>query len=194
MKSFILSYIKKFNNLIDDVEINNEKIINLVNSIKKCNLDGGIVYILGNGGSATIANHFATDLTKNAKIKCKSFSDAGFITCYVNDYGQNNWMKEALSSYINKNDYIILISSSGESENIIRARDFCISNNIKYATLSGMHEGNRLSKNTSKENFYVNSQSYNLIEITHSLILLMTVDLLIGKSEYLATPEKYNKN
>ena len=74
---------------------------------------------MGNGGSASIANHCATDFTKFLKRKSVTFNDPNLITCYANDFGHENWMKEALKSYGSNGDLLCLISSSGKSKNIL---------------------------------------------------------------------------
>ena len=51
---------------------------------------------MGNGGSASICNHVTVDLSKNAGIRSINFNEANLITCLSNDYGHDNWMKEAL--------------------------------------------------------------------------------------------------
>ena len=61
-------------------------------------------------------------ITKVVGVKCFNFNEHNLITCFTNDYGQENWLKKALELYSNKEDLIILISSSGKSKNIINAK------------------------------------------------------------------------
>ena len=46
------------------------------------------------------------------------------ITCYINDYGNENWMKKALEINLIKDDLLIAISSSGKPKNIIKSCDY----------------------------------------------------------------------
>jgi D-sedoheptulose 7-phosphate isomerase len=133
--------------------------------------------IVGNGGSAAIASHVAVDFTKICKIRAINFNEANLITCYGNDYGYENWVSEALKSYADKGDLVILISSSGQSKNIINAAKYCKKNNLKLITFSGFKKNNPLKK-IGKINFWVNSESYNIIEMTHQVWLLILVDFL----------------
>ena len=73
--------------------------IKLLKDIKKSKKK---VMIMGNGASASIANHFATDLTKIAGIKTINFNESNLITCLANDYGYENWLKKALEFYADK--------------------------------------------------------------------------------------------
>ena len=74
--------------------------------------------IFGNGGSAAISSHVSIDLTKNAKIRTLNFNEADLITCFSNDFGYEKWVEKAVEYYHQKNDILILISSSGESRNV----------------------------------------------------------------------------
>ena len=76
-------------NLIKKLEILEKKIIACKKKNKK-------VMIFGNGGSASIASHFAIDLTNAAKIRCQNYSDSSLITCFSNDYGYKNWIEKQL--------------------------------------------------------------------------------------------------
>ena len=162
-----------------------EKIMLAVKYIKNCSRYGGKLIILGNGGSSAIASHAAADFSKNAGIRAICFSDASLITCLSNDYSFNEWMKKALELYSDNEDLVILISSSGNSQNIINAGKYCKKKKLKVITLSGMHINNKLKKlNKNDINFWVNSFAYNHIELIHLYILLLMVDVIIGKTIY----------
>lgn len=141
--------------------------------------------VFGNGGSAALASHFSVDMTKNAKIRCINFNDADLITCFANDYGFDHFVKQAINTYYEKGDCVILISVSGESKNILEAARFCNFKRIKLITLTGKKESNRLKKmNNRGINFHIKSDSYNIVENIQSQILLILVDLIIGKINY----------
>ena len=145
------------------------------------------VIFLGNGGSAAIASHVSVDLTKNARIRSINFNEADLITCFANDYGHQFWMREAIRMYCDRGDIVVLISSSGKSKNIVNAAKWCSKNNLKFVTLSGNNYNNPLKRNNNKGiNFWINSRSYNHIELAHLFILLSIVDLIIGKNIYKA--------
>tara|TARA_A100001011_G_scaffold380294_1_gene447425 strand:- start:1475 stop:2029 length:555 start_codon:yes stop_codon:yes gene_type:complete len=149
-----------------------DKSIKIIHQIAKRK---GKVYIVGNGGSASIASHVSVDFAKIARIKSSTFNNSNLITCFANDYGYENWVTEAIKAYMNVNDMIILISSSGTSKNIVNAAKYCKKNSIKLITLSGFKKNNPLSKN-GLVNFYINSNQYNFIEMSHHIILVFLVD------------------
>ena len=172
--------------LFDLSENNHDQILLAAKCIKKCFRIGGKVIIFGNGGSSAIASHVAVDLSKNARIRAVCFSDSSLITCLSNDYNFNDWMAKALEIHCdNKKDLVILVSSSGNSDNIINAGKYCKRNHVQLITLTGMSKKNKLkSLNKKNINFWVNSFAYNHIELTHLYILLTMVDVIIGKIVY----------
>ena len=134
--------------------------------------------IFGNGGSAAIASHFSVDLTKNSNIRCVNFNESSLLTCFSNDYGYENWIKKTLEFHADKGDLIILISSSGESKNMLRACKYAKNQNLfPVITLSGFKKNNSLSKQ-GHINFWVNSKIYNHVENTHQFLLLSIVDAI----------------
>ena len=148
--------------------------------------NGKKIMIFGNGGSAAIASHVSVDLTKNAKIRSLNFNEADLITCFSNDFGYERWIEKAIDFYSEKEDSLILISSSGKSENMLNACKAARNKKIsKIITLTGHEKNNPLSKE-GDINLWIDSKAYNFIENTHQVWLLAICDLIIGKREYLA--------
>jgi D-sedoheptulose 7-phosphate isomerase len=82
------------------------------------------VFICGNGGSASTAEHFATDLFKRGVKAFALSSNTALITMIANDYGYENIFVDQLARYATPEDLIITISCSGTSKNIVYARNF----------------------------------------------------------------------
>jgi len=144
------------------------------------------IIIVGNGGSAAIASHFSVDLTKNAKLRCLNFHDAGLITCFANDYGFVRWVEKAVDFYGDEGDLLIAISSSGSSENMLNGVKAARNANFNsVVTLSGFSEDNPLNQ-LGDVNLWIDSKAYNFVENIHQIWLLAIVDLVIGKREYSA--------
>ena len=175
---FFSKYFKKLSNLVLDV---NHKDLHLAaKKIHSSNKKGGKVIIVGNGGSAGIANHATMDFTKVAGYRAVNFNESSTITCLANDYGYENWVKMAIKFYADKNDVVILISSSGKSKNIINAAKMTKKMGINLITFSGFSKNNQLKK-LGDLNFWTNSKHYNNIENSHQLWLLSIIDYLIYK-------------
>jgi D-sedoheptulose 7-phosphate isomerase len=133
------------------------------------------VIILGNGGSNAISSHIAEDYAKNLKLQTFSFTDAARLTCYINDYGMENAFVEFIKDYYDSETLVILISSSGNSDNIVNAALHCINNNFHLVTLTGFESENKVNTLVEKYgnalSFYVPSTDYGVVELTHELIL-----------------------
>ena len=176
------SYLKQYNKSIYELinNVNANFIEQSVQLIQRSIHNKSIVYIVGNGGSASIASHVSVDFAKVAKVSSSTFNNSNLITCFANDYGYENWVVEAIKAYTNINDLIILISSSGTSKNIINAAQYCKDNNIDLITLSGFTKNNPLST-LGNVNFHIESIEYNYIEMSHHIILLALVDIFVKK-------------
>jgi D-sedoheptulose 7-phosphate isomerase len=147
----------------------------LVQVFLNTNNAGGKIILAGNGGSAAISSHVAVDLTKAAGIRATNFSDADLITCFSNDYGYEYWLENALKFYADKNDVVVLISSSGQSINMVNAAKYAVNRGLKLVTLTGFSRSNPL-KELGQINLWVNSTSYNHVETVHQTWLLSIVD------------------
>ena len=146
-----------------------------VKSLMKVSAGGGKVIIAGNGGSAAMASHTAVDLTKNAQVRSINFNESDLITCFANDFGYEKWIEKSLEYYADRGDCVILISSSGSSPNILNAADKAKKMGLKLITFSGFSPDNQL-RDKGDLNFYVNSQEYNIVEMSHHIWLVAMVD------------------
>ena len=88
---------------------------------------GGKLMLMGNGGSAADAQHIAAELVGRFKKERKAMPalaltvDTSSLTALGNDYGFDTIFERQVEALANKNDAVIGISTSGNSENIIRA-------------------------------------------------------------------------
>ena len=186
-KDFVNKYLEDFTALLKPNTIIIDKIIKVKEILMECQKDKGKIIICGNGGSAAIASHVSVDLTKNARIRSVNFNEADLITCFSNDYGYEKWVEKAVDFYADKNDVLVLISSSGKSLNMINACKAAKNKKIsKIITFTGHDQNNPLSK-LGDINFWIDSKAYNFVENIHQIWLLTIVDLIIGKREYSAS-------
>jgi D-sedoheptulose 7-phosphate isomerase len=143
----------------------------------------GKLMIAGNGASASIASHAAVDFTKQAKIRAMAFNDHNLVTAFSNDYGYENWVAEAIRAYGKAGDAVVLISSSGKSENIVNAARKARDLGFQVVTFSGFSNSNPL--NTFGDiNFWLDSKAYNIVESLHNIWVCAVVDLIVGSAEY----------
>jgi D-sedoheptulose 7-phosphate isomerase len=132
------------------------------------------IILLGNGGSNSITLHIAQDYCKMLYKRAVSFGDTSRMSCYANDYGWENAYRQFLIEFADDDSLVILISSSGNSENILKSADYCLEKNIALVTLSGFSPDNKLHTQYQKhalQQFYVNSKDYGIVECIHKVIL-----------------------
>ena len=137
------------------------------------------IIILGNGGSSSIASHITQDYTKKMKKTSFTFSDPSRLTCYANDYGYENAYKEFLSEFATKDTLVVLISSSGNSQNMLNCADWCEEEDIKTIIMTGFDMDNKLrtkKMNNRLINYWVDSKDYGIVECVHMIFLHMVVE------------------
>ena len=173
-------FFNNYFNLIDEGNrsIEPSKLITTSEMINKVNKAGGTIFIVGNGGSAAIASHAALDLTKAANITATTFNESSLLTCFANDYGYEYWVEKALEFYTKKNDMVILISSSGESKNIINGARKAKEMRLPLITFSGFSPKNKL-REMGDVNLWIDSSIYNIVEIVHQTWILSVIDNII---------------
>ncbi len=174
-------YKKKIISLIN--EIDPKKINELTKLILQKKKQKKKIFIFGNGGSASTANHFAVDMTKNAKVNVDSFSNDDLITCFANDYGYENWIANVIRYQGKKGDLVIFLSVSGNSQNLVNGIKYCKKKSIKTYSMTGSDKNNKLNK-LADQFFWINSKSYNQVEMIHHIFLLTVVDVIIGRDVY----------
>jgi D-sedoheptulose 7-phosphate isomerase len=142
---------------------------------------GGKLMFIGNGGSAGIASHMAIDFTKNGRMPAMCFNDGAALTCMGNDYGYEEVFAKQLSFLAHKGDVLFAISSSGSSENILRAVSVARQRGCAVITMSGFKADNPL-RALGDMNFYIGLSEYGLVEVAHTAMIHAVVDLKLANS------------
>lgn len=181
MKELINSSIKSHSeavNLIDE-----KKIYQASDLIKKSLSENNTIFWCGNGGSASQANHLSAELIggmyKDKKSPFKSVClnvDTAFITAWSNDDSFDNIFSRQLESLAQSGDILIALSTSGNSKNIINAVQYCNKNDIKIISLTGFDGG--LLKDYSDININISINSTQRIQEMHILIGHIICDII----------------
>ena len=111
-----------------------------------CFKNGGKLLIAGNGGSLCDAMHFAEELTgyfrkKRPALPAIALADPGHLTCVGNDTGFNEIFSRGIEAHGNHGDLFIVLSTSGNSENLIRATTVAKEKNLQVITFLGKTGG-----------------------------------------------------
>ncbi len=173
---FFEKYFQDINKGLDSIDTS--KLESLAGFFISASKKGKKVIFVGNGGSASIAGHLTVDCINAVGIKAVNFNDPGIITCFSNDYGYENWVSKALDCYADSGDVLVLISSSGQSKNMLIGADKARSLGVDVVTLTGFSTDNPLRK-LGDINLWIDSNKYNIVEMTHHIWLLAAVDYII---------------
>jgi D-sedoheptulose 7-phosphate isomerase len=137
------------------------------------------IMFIGNGGSAGIASHMAIDYSKNGHLPALAFSDPSALTCLSNDYGYEHVFAKQIEYHARKGDFLVAISSSGKSINILNAIAVARKIGCEIATFSGFDPGNPLAR-LGDINFFVNSREYGFVEVAHLSLGHSLLDYMIA--------------
>lgn len=137
---------------------------------------GRRVYVCGNGGSAAISNHLVCDHVKGARVdtdlKPRVISLVGnmeTITAVANDQSYDDIFVYQLQSLAEAGDVLVTISSSGDSENVVRACDWAVANGIGTIALTGFQGGRTAA--LADVNIHVDADNYGVVEDVHQSLM-----------------------
>ena len=154
-----------------------------VEIIKSVQASSGTQFFLGNGASAAFAEHMALDWTKNGGVRSQNPSSSVLLTALANDISFHDSFATYLDRYARKGDLVVTISSSGNSENIVRAIATARKMECEVITLSGLKPDNT-SRKLGDVNFYVPARTYGIVECAHQALLHMMIDAFMGIEEW----------
>lgn len=158
-----------------------DSVINATNLINKCFKSGGKLLIFGNGGSASDAQHIASEFVSRFTMERKALpaislaTDSSVITSIANDFGFENIFSRQIEALGKKNDIAIALTTSGSSVNVI--------NGLKAAKSIGMTSivftGNNFNnlKKLSKCIISVPSESTARIQEVHITVAHIICEL-----------------
>jgi D-sedoheptulose 7-phosphate isomerase len=136
------------------------------------------VFIMGNGGSAATASHFACDLGKNTvmagfpRLRVQSLNDnMAFFSACANDYGYDSVFAEQLTNFIQPEDVVLAISASGNSANVLKAVQVARAGGAFTIGWSG-YQGGKLAKMVDLP-IVIPSDSIEQIEDIHLMMAHM---------------------
>lgn len=146
--------------------------------LRQVRQQNGTVYWVGNGGSNAICSHLSQDVLNKLSIKSFALNDPALMTCMSNDFGYEKVFVRPLKTFMDSNDMLIAISSSGNSENILNAVDIATQAGGKIVTLSSFLPDNKLYGISSDVAFYLPANLYGHAEVGHEAIIHAAVETM----------------
>ena len=174
-----------------------QQYIRVLNSFDKSSLEpvldtfldvrdkGGTLWVAGNGGSAAIGDHTVCDVTKGTHtegqptIKSISLtSNTAMLTALGNDLDYEQVFSQQLKYYLGKNDAVLLVSSSGNSPNVVKACEYANSRGVPTIAFVGF-KGGRL-RDIAKHCVWIPIENYGMAEDAHQSLMHVTTQYIMA--------------
>lgn len=183
MQDFTLeieTYVSRLKKVLDALD--KESINTLMNLLLEARKHKKKIFIMGNGGSASTASHYCCDFNKglsytyDEKFKFICLNDnLPTLMAYANDVGYEYVFEEQLKNFLQAGDYVIGISGSGNSKNVVRALEYANQHEGVSIALTGFDGGKM--KQIARYNVHVPVHDMQIAEDVHMILdhLMMKV-------------------
>ena len=150
--------------------------------------NNGILWVAGNGGSAAIGDHTVCDITQGTyrenqpTLKSVSLtSNAAMLTALGNDISYEDVFSQQLKYYLGKNDALLLVSSSGNSPNVVKACEYANSRGIPTVAFVGF-KGGKLN-DIARHSVWIPIENYGMAEDAHQSLMHVTSQYIMAHSQ-----------
>lgn len=145
----------------------------IIDVVVQAHRTGRAVFIMGNGGSAATASHFACDLQAAARgqrpLRVRSLNDnVPLLTALANDHGYENVFSEQIASHAVPGDVVIVLSVSGDSENVVRALQKAKEHGAVTVGILGFGGGR--AGGIVDHSVLINSRRFGIVESVHNAL------------------------
>lgn len=142
----------------------------------ECYQRGNTLYVCGNGGSSAISNHLICDHLKGIRNQTEMapkvvslVNNMETLTAIANDLSYEEVFAFPLASLAVDGDVLITISSSGDSENVVRALRWAKDNGVKVISMTGFAGGRTAQE--ADVNLHVAADNYGVVEDVHQSLM-----------------------
>ena len=158
--------------------IPHDAVAKLIDRLRVALAEDRQIFVFGNGGSAANASHFITDLGKGAsdkigkRFRCLSINDnVSWLTALGNDYAYEDTFVRQLENYARPGDFVLVMSVSGNSPNVVKAVQWAKDHGVHTAALVGGKRG-KLAE-IADEPIVIDTPHYGRAEDAHMAICHM---------------------
>lgn len=146
MQNWIRDYVAAQKAALDSIPV--DAVASLIEMLRRALKEDRQIFVFGNGGSASNASHFVTDLGKgssdrlNRRFRCVSLNDnVSWMTALGNDYAYEEIFSRQLMNYGKPGDIVLVMSVSGSSPNLVRGVEWAKKNGLRTVALVGGKKG-----------------------------------------------------
>lgn len=170
MNDWINEYVRAQKAALDSIPA--DTVARLIGVLRTAWQEGRQIFVFGNGGSASNASHFVTDLGKGSsdklgkRFRVLSLNDnVGWLTALGNDYAYEEVFVGQLQNYAQPGDVVLTMSVSGNSPNLVKAVDWAVKHGLRTIALVGGKRG-RLAE-LAEHVIVINDTHYGRVEDCH---------------------------
>jgi phosphoheptose isomerase len=185
-ESFVDDYYQHFVQVLQ--EFDRAPLAAICDVLERVRDDGGTVWVAGNGGSAAIADHAVCDVTKGtyadgaSPLRSVSLSANGpMLTALANDLSYEDVFREQLVYYLGPKDAVWLVSSSGNSPNVVAACRYAKEQGVPTIAFVGF-EGGELGR-LADHTIWIPVKNYGIAEDTHQSLMHVLTQYLRVRAE-----------
>src|SRR2546423_2422648 len=146
MKTWIADYLRQQKAALDSIPV--DAVAQILEKLRAALKEDSQIFVFGNGGSAANASHFVTDLGKGAadkigrRFRVMSLNDnVSWMTALGNDYAYEDIFVRQLENYARPGDFVLVMSVSGNSPNVVKAVQWAKDHGVYTAALVGAKRG-----------------------------------------------------
>lgn len=173
-QDFVQDYYRRFSDAL--LSFDKGPMSGVLAAIDRVHQNDGILWVAGNGGSAAIANHTCCDMTKGTHtegcqiLRCQSLAaNVPILTAIGNDIGYEQTFSKQVEYYVRENDALLLVSSSGNSPNVVNACQ--LANDLGVETIAFVgFRGGKL-KEIAKHCVWIAVDNYGIVEDAHQSLI-----------------------
>jgi phosphoheptose isomerase len=178
LNGFLASYYARFAQVL--LEFDKTPLNDVLAVFDKVAAAGGMVWVAGNGGSAAISDHTVCDCSKGTHVPgqvpfrtMSLASNVPLLTAIGNDISYDDVFSEPLKYYLTDKDAVLLVSSSGNSPNVLKACEYANAQGVPTIAFVGF-KGGKLAA-MARHVVHIAVDNYGIVEDTHqSLIHALT--------------------
>ena len=186
ISTFVSNYIAQQKAALESIPT--QQVEELISTFQQALKEDRQIFVFGNGGSASNASHFITDLGKSSsdhcyrRFRCLSLNEnLAWITAIGNDYAYEDIYVRQLANYARPGDLVMTMSVSGNSPNLVKAAQFCNANQLHLITLVGGKKG--ALAEMGNQCIVIDSEHYGRVEDCHMHICHMICYAFVEVSE-----------
>lgn len=170
--AFVGEFLRQVHSGLDEIDPGD--VDDIVDVLLRAHREGHHVYVAGNGGSAATASHLAADLlsvgrgSRRPRV-CVLNDSVPVLTATANDHDWENVFADQLVGRLEPGEVVMMLSASGESENVLRALGAARELRATSVVLAGFDGGS--AKELADRSLVVSSRDYGVVESIHATLV-----------------------